>query len=680
MKLNPSNIHRLIIAVLTFLIYSNTLFLHFALDDRMVILESKPTIKGGWESVKDIFTKDNFSGFFGSENSIVAGGRYRPMTQFTYMIECQLFAKNVKDKIANLDDYYSLHDANNEDYFYETPLPFVSHLMNVLYFILLCLILYEVLSKIFSKYDGKSWFQYLPFLAVLIFASHPIHTEAVANVKGRDEIFAFLGAMLSVLVSLKFVDTKKLHFLLLSFLTFSFAIFSKENAITFSAVIPLIIYYYDCQNKKTSDYILTLIPVLLGSVLFIAARYKVLGGFMPPDLTNNILNNPYLDSSTSQRIATVILTWGIYLRLLIFPHPLTHDYYPHQIAITNFSNPLVWIIILCTIALLVYAIINLKKKTVPVFAILFFAITFSITSNLLFNVGTFMNERFVFIPSLGFALIVAYLFYLLYNSNISIVKNSSLAIFLLTTALFGIKTFTRNFVWHDDITLFTTDVKTSTNSIKCNISAGGSYLRLWKKSHKEKDKKSAYKHLEKALQLDNHAINGYLLLSELAYLDDNANLSKQAAYNATLIDPYNQQAKNLLEQAEKKLENQDVDDAKKLLDQGNIDQALQKINEFLSKNPDNLYAKNMKGNILGRGFGQIDEAIAVFNEIVSEKPDYSSAWENLGICYAIKKDFKNSERCFLKAHELDPENVNIRANLRQMYTDMGEIEKAKKIE
>lgn len=680
MKLSHSNLQRLIIVVLTFLIYSNTLFLHFALDDRMVIFESKPTIKGGWESVKDIFTKDNFSGFFGSENSIVAGGRYRPMSQLTYMIECQLFAKDIKNKIENLDDYDSLHDAKNENYFYETPLPLVSHLMNVWYFILLCLILYEVLSKIFSKYDGKSWFQYLPFLAVLIFAAHPIHTEAVTNVKGRDEIFAFLGAMISVLLSLKFVDTKKLYFLLLSFLTFSFAIFSKENAVTFLAVILLTIFYYNSQNKKASDYILTLVPVLLGTIFFIAARYKVLGEFMPPDLTNNILNNPYLESSTSQRIATVILTWGLYLKLLIFPHPLTHDYYPHQIAITNFTNPLVWIILLGTIALLIYAIINLKKKTIPVFAILFFVITFSITSNLLFNVGTFMNERFVFIPSLGFALIVAYGFHLLLNSNISMVRNSTLAIFTLIIALFGIKTFTRNFVWYDDITLFTTDVKTSTNSIKCNISAGGSYLRLWKKSHKEKDKKLAYKHLEKALQLDNHAINGYLLLSELAYLDDNANLSKQAAYNATLIDPYNRQAKNLLEQAENKLKNQDIDDAKKLLDQGNVDQAWQKINEYLAKNPDNLYAKNMKGNILGRGYGQIGEAIDIFNEIVSEKPDYTSAWENLGICYAIKKDFKNSERCFLKAHELDPENENIRANLRQMYTDMGEIEKAKKIE
>ena len=63
------------------------------------------------------------------------------------------------------------------------------------------------------------------------------------------------------------------------------------------------------------------------------------------------------------------------------------------------------------------------------------------------------------------------------------------------------KTFTRNFTWKDDFTLFLTDVKTSDNSIKCNISAGGSSLQLWKKNHKERDKRNAYNYLDKALKL-----------------------------------------------------------------------------------------------------------------------------------------------------------------------------------
>ena len=676
--MKKQNIHRIIIAVLAFLVYANTLTLHFALDDRMVILESKYTIKGGWDSVKSIFTEDTFSGYFGADKSIVAGGRYRPMSQLTYMIEFQLFGKGIREKIGDLDDYYNLHKAENEAFFYETSLPFVCHLMNLLYFILLCLLLYEVLSRIFPQFTGEKWYQSLPFLAVLLFAVHPIHTEAVANVKGRDEIFAMLGALASLLCCLKYVDTRKWYWLILSFLAFTFGIFSKENTITFLAVLPLSLYYYKNDNKRTTDYFITLIPMVLGSIFFIWVRAQVLGGLMPPDSTSNILNNPYVYSTKAQEIATTLITWGIYLKLLFFPHPLTHDYYPHQIAITDFSNPLVWLILLGCIALIAYSIWKLKKKTVPAYAILFFIITFSITSNLLFNVGTFMNERFVFVPSAGFTLLVGWWIYLLATAKTPVLQKTAVGLTTIICLLFGIKTFTRNFTWKDDFTLFLTDVKTSENSIKCNISAGGSCLQIWKKSHKERDKRNAYNYLDKALQLDNHALNAYLLLSELAYLDERPDLALQSAQNAILIDPENPQAQNLLEVATNSQKAHELDPVNELLNQGKVDDAWREVNKILEKDPNNIIAKNVKGNVLGRGYGRLDDAIKIFKEIVTDNPDFASAWENMGICYAIKKDFTNAERCLLHALELSPDNENIRLNLYYMYKDKGDLAQAEK--
>ena len=676
--MKKQNLHRIIIVILTLLCYANTPTLHFALDDRMVILESKPTIQGGWESVKTIFTEDTFSGYFGRDRSIVAGGRYRPMSQFTYMIECQLFGKNIKDRIGDLDDYQNLHNMANEAYFYETPMPVVSHLMNLLYYILLCLLLYEVLAKIFPQHEGKKWFQSLPFLAVVLFAVHPIHTEVVANVKGRDEIFAMLGAFAALWCSLKYVDTRKWYWLIINFLTFTFGIFSKENTVTFLAVLPLSLFYYQSNNKRTADYFITLIPIVLGSAFFIVVRYKVLGSMMPPDTTGNILNNPYINSTRAQQIATVLITWGIYLKLLFIPHPLTHDYYPHQIAITDFSNPLVWLILAGCIALVVYSVLKLKKKTVPAFGILYFIITFSIVSNLLFNVGTFMNERFVFMSSIGFTLIVGWWLYLLSTAPVPALQKTAVGVAGVICLLFGIKTFTRNFTWKDDFTLFLTDVKTSENSIKCNISAGGSSLQIWKKSQKERDKRNAYKYLDKALQLDNNALNAYLLLSELAYLDKNPDLAIRAANNAKLINPNNTQAQNLLAAATQTQKRQELDPVNKLLDEGKVDEAWREVNKILEKDPDNINAKNVKGNVLGRGYGRLDEAIKIFEEIVAEKPDYASSWENMGICYAIKKDFANAERCLLHAHELNPDDDNIRFNLYNMYKSKGDEAEAAK--
>lgn len=676
--MKKQNLHRLIISLLAMLCYANTLTLHYALDDRMVILESKYTIQGGWEGVKGIFTEDTFTGYFGSDHSIVAGGRYRPMSQLSYLIEFQLFGKSIRDKIGDLDDYNNLHNAAHEEFFYETPLPFVNHLMNVLYFILLCLLIYEVLSRIFPQYKGGKWFQSLPFIATLLFAMHPIHTEVVANVKGRDEIFAMLGAFAALWASLRYVDTRKWYWLIISLLSFTFGIFSKENTITFLAVVPLALYYLSSDQKRPVDYLVTLVPLIIGSVFFIFARYKALGSMMQPDMTGNILNNPYVNATRAQQIATVLITWGIYLKLLFFPHPLTHDYYPHQIALTDFSNPLVWLLLAGSIALVVYGIWKLRKKTVPAFAILYFIITFSITSNLLFNVGTFMNERFVFMASAGFTLLVGWWIYLLATTNAPALRKLAVSVGACICLLFGIKTFTRNFTWKDDYTLFLTDVKTSENSIKCNISAGGSSLQLWKKHHKERDKRNAYNYLDKALQLDNNALNAYLLLSELAYLDERPDLAYQAAHNATLIDPENPQGQYLLSLATQLQKSHEIDSVNELLNQGKVDDAWREINKILEKDPDNILAKNVKGNVLGRGYGRLDEALLIFKEIVETDPNFASAWENMGICYALKKDFDNAERCLLHALELSPDNDNVKLNLYYMYQNKGDEQKSAK--
>ena len=685
-NMKKHHLHQLIIIILIALCYGNTLTLNFALDDRMVILESQYTIDGGWDSVKSIFTKDTFTGYFGNDKSIVAGGRYRPMSQLTFMIEFRLFGQKIKQQIGDTSDFQNLHNSENEQYFNDSPLPIVCHLFNILYFTLLCLLIYKVLDKLFHKYTGEKWFQSLAFIATVLFALHPIHTEAVANVKGRDEIFAMLGATAALWCCLKYVDKHQWWWLLLSLIAITFGLFSKENAITYLAIIPLSLFYYDCPQKRKADYILTFVPALIACIIFVVVRSQVLGSMMPEESSVNILNNPFIHSTKAQEIATVLVTWGIYLKLLFFPHPLTHDYYPNQIAITDFSNPLVWIILIACIALIVYAIINLKKKSVIAYGIAFFVITFSITSNLLFNVGTFMNERFVFMASLGFTLILGYWIYLLSTSKTAALQKASLVIFGFICLLYGIKTFTRNFTWKDDFTLFITDVKTSENSIKCNVSAGGSYLQMWKKSHKESDKRNAYKYLNKAIKLDSHALNAYLLLGELEYLNDHISESYNAYQMATLIEPTNLIAQENLKKVLLRQEDDQIKPINDLLEQGlmtqdasMVQEAYTRINQYLKENPESLIALNIKGNVLGRGYGQLDSSIKIYEQIIEKDPTFASAWENMGIAYAIKRDFTNAERCLQQAHKLSPDNENIKRNLAAMYGEMGETKKAEAI-
>lgn len=669
-------IHKITLIAVVALFYCNTLSLDYALDDRMLMLESEYTLDGSWDAVKKILTTDTFTGYFGNDKSIVVGGRYRPMSQLTLLLEFKLFGKKIKEQIGDVHDFDNVHNPDHEEFFTGTFLSFFSHLMNVVYFMLLCLLVYAVLSKLFRKYQGDKWFQSLAFLAALLFAMHPIHTEAVANVKGRDEIFAMLGAMAALWCSLQYVDTRKWWYLLLSLLAITFGLFSKENAITFLAVVPVTLFFYSSDSKKNIDYLVTLLPIIVGSVFFVWVRSQALGGFMPEDSTKNILNNPFVHSTKVQEIATVLITWAIYLKLLIFPHPLTHDYYPKQIAITDFSNPLVWVVIAACVALVVYAFVNLKKRSVLSYAILFFVITFSITSNLLFNVGTFMNERFVFIPSLGFTLIIGYWLYLLAISKSVSLQKLSVGILAVVGLLFGIKTFTRNFVWENDFTLFLTDVKTSSESIKCNISAGGSKLQMWKKSHKERDKVEAYRYLEKALKLDDHALNAYLLLGELMYLDGNKEGAYQAYRNAALIDPGNKLAQDNLALMISVAEDDKLKPIMNLLDEGiaqrditKVEEAYRQVENYLKENPESLIGMNIKGNVVGRGLGQLDEAIKIYEQVIAKDPTFASAYENMGIAYAIQGKFDQAEQCLNKALELSPDNENIKYNLESLKRD-----------
>ena len=75
------------------------------------------------------------------------------------------------------------------------------------------------------------------------------------------------------------------------------------------------------------------------------ATYNLVSGFAQygyeifnKEIQENLLNNPFIYSTKAEEIATVFFTWLLYFKLLIFPHPLTHDYYPKQIPILNFSD------------------------------------------------------------------------------------------------------------------------------------------------------------------------------------------------------------------------------------------------------------------------------------------------------------------------------------------------------
>ena len=190
------------IAIFAVLIYANSLPNQYAYDDIMSIT-SNNFVKKGFGGFKEIVTEDYFAGMFGETNGLVAGGRYRPMTLLAYATIYQ---------------------------FWGTDHPMIYHLLNVLSYALLCVIIYVIFKKIFKNYDNeKKFWLSLPFLSALLFTFHPIHTEVVANIKGMDEVWSLLGAVMALLCCILYIETDKRNplYLIGMVVSFLFGLYSK---------------------------------------------------------------------------------------------------------------------------------------------------------------------------------------------------------------------------------------------------------------------------------------------------------------------------------------------------------------------------------------------------------------------------------------------------------------------
>ena len=190
-----------------------------------------------------------------------------------------------------------------------------------------------------------------------------------------------------------------------------------------------------------------------------------------PD-ANTFTRMPY-----ANELATNLYTYGRYLRLLVWPHPLTSDYYPRTIAVQSFADAGVWAGLLLNAGLLGWALWQLRRRrSVLAFAILFYYVTFALVSNLVFPIGTNMAERFLFVPSVGFCLAVGLgLDWVLRRAG-ALPAGGALAGFGVVCAVLAGATVVRNAQWLDNLTLLTHDAQVSVGSGKAKTDLAGTLL------------------------------------------------------------------------------------------------------------------------------------------------------------------------------------------------------------
>lgn len=465
-----SNIKRsqfyLIFIVLTFLIYGNAINNEYSLDDNIVV-DGVEKVEKGIGGIKEIFTTH-----YAQDKEQSYG--YRPIVLLTYAIEKELF--------SGLPAYQTPKEKEKKDRLTQAN---VSHFVNVCLYALTCLLLFNFLTQVLTENNVL-----ISFLIVLLFLVHPLHTEPVANIKSRDELLVFIGVLLSLMSYVKFAEIGKLKHLLVGVLFTVLSLLSKKSGMAIFGLIPVVLYFKKIHYKK-------LVMISFSVIIPIALLLLLKKGLVSESANRDVLfhENPMvLASDFMSRITLASVSALFYLKMLFFPYNLSFYYGFNQIEMPSWNDFNVWISIVIYIPLGVYGVLRfIKRDLLGLGIVWWFGVMLGVV-NLFFPIVGIVADRFTYIFSLGFCIVIIALlvkfFKIKVNKDDVRIKLpfNFLILFSILILLSSFRVIKRNSNWEDYLTLFRSDINHLDKSAKAN-SLLGDYL--YKELDKEKNPQKA---------------------------------------------------------------------------------------------------------------------------------------------------------------------------------------------
>jgi protein O-mannosyl-transferase len=334
--------------------------------------------------------------------------------------------------------------------------PWGYHVVNLLLHAAVTVLVYALLKKLLENHTYGTT---AAWVAAVLFAVHPIHTEAVAGIVNRSELLAagfLLGAWLLHLRDWPVP----------SLLCFALAMMAKESAVVF---VPLVILgdYARGQWKSLKRYA----GVAAVAVFYLAVLWKAQGGRFGEKGING-LDNPLAHLSAVLRICNALRVAWKYIALQIYPASLSADYSYNAITLYSDWRHLLPAVAATALALGLWIWALWTGRRAWAFAVGFYLAAFSVTANILTPTGTILGERLSYLPSAGFCLLVA-LFWLELEK-----RNRGVAWYALAVVavLFSARTILRNRDWRDNFTVFSSAVRVVPESAKARAGLAGEYL------------------------------------------------------------------------------------------------------------------------------------------------------------------------------------------------------------
>ncbi len=408
-----SMVHYAFIVLCGFILYGNTFSNDYAVDDKTLIMSNTLVHQAKYGQ---LISHGTYYGYVNNNS-----GAYRPVA------------------MAYFATLYQLGGGK----------PMLFHVFNVLLFALCAIGLFLLLKRLFVGIRAE-----VLLAGILLFMVHPIHTEVVANIKNADELLCLAFSLLSVLAWIRYLQRRQRKVLWLSLCAYAFALLCKETAVGFLPVYLCVIFVCAPQNLKGAlQSGLGFLGALAG---FLLLRYFVLSETFPHSFLP-INNSLYAIPSLPNLWATKIFLLGLYAFKMLWASPLSWDYSYGAIAQHSFADIRVWLTLLLLILSAGIVLRYYRQKAVLVLGIVWFWALLMPASNTFILIESTFAERFLFSSSVGFVVILLWLFIQLPALGKKIMGG----ILLISMVIFSTQTISRNAQWRNDTTLVQADIQHS---------------------------------------------------------------------------------------------------------------------------------------------------------------------------------------------------------------------------
>lgn len=430
----------LLVATVAVLVFANSLANQYAYDDRHIIVDN--TDIHSLETLPGSLIKPYWPTTYGREL-----GLWRPVTTGAFGLQWVVGGGS----------------------------PLVYHAVNLIGHAVAAVLVLVLLMHLMSLPAALA--------AGLLFAVHPVHVEAVANVVGFSEVFSTAALLAACLVHVRAPARSGWGAALVVGLLYALGFGAKESAVT----LPGLIFLIDAARERIAprdipayvrDRWRTYLAMAVVAAALLMGRYQVLGS----------VANPFAPLGASQlkelpRIWTLGDIWTHYIRLWVFPLDLSADYAPNVIPVsmgwhlTNVLGVVVAVVILVA-ALVAWRRPDMSSRSVTsraaAFGVVWFLIAISPVSNGLFLSGVLLAERTLYLPSVGLAAASGWLIVRLSRDR----PRGAWVLLVAALALSSVRTWTRTPTWLDNPTVFAHLIGDNPHSGRSQWILGDEFLRI----------------------------------------------------------------------------------------------------------------------------------------------------------------------------------------------------------